>query len=113
MSLKARLTEIIPTMRHEAYAMVDARNFQQKLDCNDLDAIDEALRDLSEGEGALLERWGIIFTADDEHVIDGEDFAEFEQSGILVHPESGDIIPSEHLKVYYAIRSPEPAGVEP
>lgn len=107
MSLEDRLRALVAPLAPNQYAMLQPAFFAEKLGVANDDVLGEALLAATRGADAHLERWGVIFDADgEEHAIDTEDFREFEESGVLVHPMSGEVIPAERMSIFFAVRAP-------
>jgi hypothetical protein len=111
---KEKLLAVIDTLNPEAHKMLDPRFFAKKLGVPVTPEIGEFLHEIAK-ENDSLERWAMLFEFDDEYNIEEEDLAHFDETGELVHPHSGVLIPNaaDHLSIYYAIKAPEPAQPAP
>ncbi|CAN0568043.1 unnamed protein product [Laminaria digitata] len=107
------LRSLIAPMTPATHALLTLNYFAQRTGQKDMQALHAELMTLCEGENACLEPWAIyVDRHGDEHTIDGEDFDEYLQTGVLVCPMSGEIVknPDDHLTVYWArLEDPAPA----
>lgn len=101
----ARIAELAPA----AYRMMTAQQLSTLLGVPNDDAFKEVLDDLSSGDGSPLEAWGMLDGHED--ALEDDDFAQFRQTGELIHPVYGEPVldASNAVAVYYAVRAREPA----
>jgi len=109
------LREKISKLDPAQYRMVSPAQMSATLGVDDTPEFAAVLESLSQGADACLERWAIIFDDIGEHPIKPEDLAHFDETGEIVHPETGELIPEARTEVdiFYAVREPSPEAPAP